>query len=217
MMRALLLLLLALPAQANVCAPVGATGPSTVEIDATFEPLPCAPQWLGGTGRGDGWRAQLYGITAWTWCPKTDGTWTLRFGAATPGDVLRMSVDAPVLWGATDKLATLRQLYDKHVGRAIEDPELLPVWCPHWSAMLASRPADVPIERWVVAKAPSNANPPGTRPTYYYAAGTFTNSQQRVKELTPCNPAVARIKVDYVTWCAIDGSTVLYAVASKLP
>jgi hypothetical protein len=78
-------------------------------------------------------------------------------------------------------------------------------------------PPSAPAEVWWVAKAPSNANPPGTRPAYHYTGGVFVNSQQRVAEYTLCNPAIARIKIDYVTWCVIDGSTVLYAVAAKKP
>jgi hypothetical protein len=177
------------------------------------------PQWLdkAGTGRGDGWRAGVAGVTAWVWCPRADGLWDLRWGAATAGDLAAMAVDAPTLMLAPDKLAAARTLADKHIGRNIDDPELLPLWCPHWAAMHAAMPAPLTVERWVVAKAPSNANPAGTRPLYHYTGGVLVNAQQRIAEATACNAAVPRLVLDKITYCAPATATTVYAVAVRLP
>lgn len=74
----------------------------------------------------------------------------------------------------------------------------------------------VVAEVWRVAKAPVTANPPGTRPLYHYVGGVMVNAQQRIAEFTPCNPDIARLKLDLVTYCVPAGATNVYAVASKL-
>lgn len=94
---------------------------------------------------------------------------------------------------------------------------------PPYTAPIDPLPADwcgiapvAPVEVWWVAKAPTNANPPGTRPAYHYQGGVMVAAQQRVAEYTLCQPEVARLVLDKVSWCSYSGG-VLWAVAAKKP
>lgn len=216
-MRHLCALILALATTAHaqgVCTGYAAAGPAAiVEPAADWSPLPCLPDTLGGTGKGHATRVDPGGVTAWLWCP-AGAAWSLRWGAWTWADLAPVVAGLPAALVAADKAAALLAL-DR--GRAIDEPEIKALWCPHWSAMRASQPGVPAPEVWWVAKAPANANPPGTRPASHYVGGVMVSAQQRIAEYTLCNPAAARIRLDLVTWCAVGTSTTLYAIAARKP
>jgi hypothetical protein len=76
----------------------------------------------------------------------------------------------------------------------------------------------VPTERWVVAKAPSTAKPPGTRPLRLYTApATLVGNydSERAAEGTPCNCAKFRLEVGASTWCDWGASQMHAAVCVR--
>lgn len=186
----LLLPLAAHSQTAGVCAGISASGPTTItEAAPTWAALPCLPALLGGTGQGYNTRIGAGGGTAWLWCPSGTG-WSLRWGAATWADIAPVVPELTGALIASDRLTALRQFGWTHLSRDVFDPDLKALWCPHWAAMIASRPT---AQAWRVVKAPSNANPTGTRAIFDFTPATpttaaaFRSTAERVRELTLCD------------------------------
>lgn len=209
-MRLLSIILLAASVQVSaqgICAGVSATGPATMaEAAPEWVNLPCTPDVIDGTGKGYNLRVSAAGVVPWLWCPSGTG-WALRWGAATWADVAPIAAELPGALAATDKRAALAEIGRVHLSRDIADPELRALWCPHWAAMMATRPR---AEVWVVAAATLTANPRGTRPAFPWAAGVRgTLSNGRATAGQACNTAVGAApyfgvngRADQVAVCA---------------
>lgn len=217
-MKTLLLVLLwlcaAVQAQAQgICAGISAAGPATLtEAAPDWAALPCIPDTLGGTGKGYGLRVSAAGVVPWVWCPSGTG-WALRWGALTWADAAPLAAELPAALMATDKRAAVAALGDAYMTRNIDDADLKALWCPHWAAMKASKPA---AEVWIVANAISSANPPGTRPTYRYTApATIALDGGRVAQGEACNCGGVRYAVGTSTYCSVLNITNKVAVCVK--
>jgi hypothetical protein len=223
-MRALLLtaaLLLATTSAAHaqtspgVCAGLSASGPSTIrEAAAEWVSLPCEPDFMSaGKGKGYGVRVSTLGTVAWLWCPNGTG-WALRWSAIPASRTAALALDLPAALAAPDRRAALAQLGDDHLGDIdIASPESKALWCPHWAAMVASRP----VVRWVVAKAAANAKPAGTRPAFPWANGVRgTVSNGRATQDTACDPAVGRLE-GTTAYYGVNGNPAQVAVCVRAP
>lgn len=198
-------------AQTNVCTGLSASGPATLEVmPDTWAALPCLPDVLGGTGKGYGTRASASGVVAWLWCPDGAG-WGLRWFAAPVDRIGRLAGGLPAALASSDRSTALLQLGDDAAGDLdLATAEMKALWCPHWSAMMAGRPATV---RWVVAPALSTANPPGTRPTYRYVApAAIAVDGLRIAQGEPCNCALTRYASGSTVYCSVAGVAARVAV-----
>lgn len=192
---------------ANVCAQWSATGPDTVgDAPADWDRLPCLPQWLGGTGRGYGQQANASGAVGWLWCPAGSG-WTLRFGAGTWADASAAVGEVPAALIASDPRAALKALSEKYTTKRIDDATLLPLWCPHWAAMQAARPADRDLSAWVTPATGSGAA--------YLFSGTKRTSQVP-GVVTPRN-APCDCSVTHILYTPVPGLTSHYCPLAAGP
>jgi hypothetical protein len=193
------LLLASLQSQAQgICAGISTAGPATItEAAPEWSALPCIPDTIGGTGKGAGLRVSAAGMVPWLLCPNGTG-WALRWGAATWADAAPIAAELPGALAATDKRTALAEIGRVHLSRDINEPELRALWCPHWAAMQASRPA---AEVWVVANATSTANPPGTRPAFPWVGGVRGSvSNGRATQGTTCDR-----RIGVAPWHGVNG------------
>jgi len=199
---------------------------------AAWDCLPTAPVRSAVTPAGDAW--------AW-WCPiapAADGTpmWrrntfvvlakhrdpvryfqaSLRVVAAADpvaqanAEITATMVKPPA--GSVDEYEVQRLAW-LACGEAIKEP---------WPAVFEPAPAcgtapAAPVARWVVAKAALNANPPGTRPAFPWAAGVrSTVSNGRATQDTPCDPAVGRLE-GATAYFGVNGRADQVAVCTMVP
>jgi hypothetical protein len=89
--------------------------------------------------------------------------------------------------------------------------------CEHRLALVKADRAKMTIRVWIVAKAASNANPPGTVPAYPWANGVKgTTSNGRAVEGAACNPSVGAL-IGSTYWYGVDGRTDQVARCVKEP
>ena len=148
MLRIFLLSLLSLfsgmSLSAQICAPWG----DNTDITFVAAPVPatlrCVPYPLGNA-KTSSWptlRTNSSGAVIWYHC--SDGfNWRTEMNAGTLAEV---SVAAPLIVAAAataNPKAALEALIEARTTLDIDDPILLPVWCPSWAEMRASRPPPV--------------------------------------------------------------------------
>jgi hypothetical protein len=205
----------------NLCEPYGGTsGPAAInEIEqvAGAPAVSCLPSWIPGAN-GTGVGSTFFGakgVTTYVYCPNADGTWKRTFYAAAYEALPARSLDIAGFWLATDKLAYLTAQREKWGLVSIADPDLMPVWCPHYAAMVAARPANI---IWWVPKAASTANPTGTRPTFRWNGTSMISQSTRVTEFTTCELGRATRLVGTTTYGAFAGGpSDLFAVCVRKP
>lgn len=88
------------------------------------------------------------------------------------------------------------------------------VWLPMMPRLNASRPA---ADLWVVAKAPANASPSGTRPTYVFTSPDVIGQldQARIAEGQPCDCRLVSVTRSRTTYCSVQGLMSRVAVCER--
>jgi hypothetical protein len=195
---AILGLLLVTQASAQgICAGFSATGPSSViEAAPTWVALPCIPDVIGGTGKGYNLRVSPAGVVPWLWCPNGTG-WALRWGALTWEDAAPIAAGMPAALVAADKRKAISDLAYPHTGKDIALPELKALWCPHWAAMMASRPQS-PIQTTWVTVGGSSYN------TLNNALASYAGI---VARNLPCNDTIPAIRIGTTVYKNFTGAT----------
>ena len=181
--------------------------------------FPCAPASLGGTGSMPRVERHNGGFVAWNYC--TDGfSYTWQFGVITDAEMTDATLlsDYLAVQFASDKVQALNDFTKKHATVPINDPTLLPIWCPAIHEIVASTPAPIP---YIVMPDPAGA----TYRTTYYATtarnGTRILPSQGGKiaikqsDGTPtrCNCMASRVIEGKQAYCNVDTNQPLYVAA----
>lgn len=123
-----------------VCAPWGDTTDITFEFTTDSVSPTCMPDWAGGPGRG-GVALNTAGATAWVYCP-TKYSWRGFRGAITHAALAERVAEIPAFLAAPDRVALVASWSQKYPLEFMGSDTLLPVWCPHYAAIRAARPAN---------------------------------------------------------------------------
>jgi hypothetical protein len=159
----------------------------------------CAPADLKGTGTVAVTELNKVGVAVGWWCPNATRPklYAVRWNAA--NQELHAALDS--LRTSTDPATAISAM--ANASGSVPISTLRDVWGPMEARLMASRP---PTALWVVALAPSNASPAGTRPTFPWVGGVRgTISNGRITQGTPCDPTVGRM----------EGSTAYYGVNGR--
>lgn len=172
--------------------------------------LACKPSQIGGDGTTAIVAVNTYGLGALWWChgnPPRPRIVAIEWASVTPelaGHIYKVVSRAPDAQASWDALAAL----------ATKDiMEMQDIWMPSTSAHQASKPA-AQMEVWEVQRAPSNANPAGTRPTFLLnpATGVLTSSGNRIQEFSPCDCNQISHTTGTTRYCAVRNQEVAVCV-----
>lgn len=148
----------------------------------------CAPADLQGTGTRAITEFNKVGVAVGWWCPNATRPklYAVRWNAV--NQELHAALDS--LRTSSDPATAISALANTHTNAPIAS--LRDVWGPMEARLIAARP---PVAAWVVALAPSNASPAGTRPAFPWVGGARgAVSNGRATQGTPCDPTVGRME-----------------------
>jgi hypothetical protein len=196
----------------NVCGVANPTRSVEFQnlVDAgAYQCLPLPTSTSTGLSFGTGSAGQA----VWWYCKRPDGRWSANVGAATWGWISGASLIAEAR--ASASLAEFNKAALRLAKTPMEDPALLPVWCPHFAAILDGRPAsDPPPSTWTVAKNGIYS----TRPAYTQIGNLLSTTTGRATVGAKCDCAkpLAFATTTYCTFAGALAATTV-AVCTKVP
>jgi predicted nucleic acid-binding Zn ribbon protein len=179
----------------------------------------CSPSPIG-VGSSATIRSNAAGVVAWWYCPApaTGGAGALQFGAVTlaaMGDaVTAVSYQAVAAMTMPNPDLAFRNALTTNVTLPLDDPALMPVWCPYWSEMQAGIPvvAPAPVVSYVVAKNGTST----TRPVYMLAGGKLTSTILRAPVGAACSGIVTIGSSTYGTFAGAPAPQAV-AICARAP
>ena len=203
-------------ADADACGrPIALGAPVLKVLDLLGPETParCAPP-PGGTGTHPTVRMNAVGITAWMYCPRLGGGWSLQWAAGRWDALAGVDVRSLTrqIFESPDPLVTLNMALS-NINRLLDDPVMQPVWCPFVQDMLAGIPApQLPPPAWLVAKNGTAATRPAFALTAAGARSYTSTSAATVGAPCDCKKSL----IEGVTiFCLVTPTTV--AACTRAP
>ena len=156
------------PTNVNPCTGLPAAPPYYIDIDLA-KPWPvCSNPSVPRLDAND------KGIVGWRWCRATTGRHWPQWAVVPWSDfmaqpALALELTAAGLSLSDDAMKTITGKYAAMI-KPLAHPDNAAIWCPLWTKIAATRPADIPppsAYTWIVAKNSTSA----LRPTYLVVNG----------------------------------------------